>query len=148
MLALLVSLDGPSLVPGPGYVRPVDGPISFIADNTQKGISIGAAALTIHAQAAFTRSYLDAPEEEVTPYLLAAAEPFLGACVVTSSQLHRWKHSHATSSYPEPTLFFAGPSPLAFAGDGFGAPRIEGAFLSGLAAAQKIISLEDPGRVL
>jgi predicted NAD/FAD-dependent oxidoreductase len=145
--ALLVSLDGPSLVPSPGYVRPETGPISFIADNSQKGVSPGIGALTIHAQVAFTRAHMDTPREEVMQLLVAAARPFLGGRV-EAWQLHYWKHSQATATYGEPCLFFTRPAPIAFAGDGFGAPRIEGAFLSGLAAAQKIMSRDGAGGIL
>jgi len=137
--ALLVILDGPSLIPVPGYVRPQHGPIGFIADNNQKGLTAGAVALTIHAQAAFTRSHFDAAQEEVIQRLLRAAGPWLGS-EVRSCQLHRWTYSQPTVPCAEPCLFSENPAPLAFAGDGFGAPRIEGAFLSGLAAAHQIKS--------
>jgi len=72
--------------------------------------------------------------------LLQAAEPWLGSAP-TAWQLHRWKYAQATISHPDTCLFTAQPAPLAFAGDGFGAPRIEGAFLSGLAAAERILGV-------
>jgi predicted NAD/FAD-dependent oxidoreductase len=140
--AVLATIHGPSLIPAPGYVRPECGPISFIADNTQKGLSSGATALTIHTQPEFTRSYVDAPEDEVIQLILRAARPWLGSEVRTC-QLHRWKYSQATLPYAEPCLFSPHPAPLAFAGDGFGEPRIEGAFLSALAAAQRLIESHD-----
>jgi predicted NAD/FAD-dependent oxidoreductase len=142
-LALLVTLKGPSRVPSPGYVRPSfvrtdTGPVAFIADNQQKGISPGAVALTIHASAGFSRSCFEAPPEEVARQLLDAAEPWLGSAV-EAWQLHRWKYSQPVATCPEACLYTAFPAPLAVAGDAFAGPRIEGAFLSGLAAA-KILS--------
>ncbi len=137
--AWLATLDGPSRVPPPGYLRPDGGPIEWIADNTQKGLSTGAAALTIHARASFSREHLDAPQEEVAGLLAQAAEPWLGARV-TASQLHRWKFSRPVDEYPSPCLFTPEPAPLAIAGDAFGGSRIEGAFLSGLAAAEALLA--------
>ena len=137
--ALLATLEGASRVPPPGYIRLDNGPIAFIADNTQKGVSAGPAALTIHARADFTRSYFDAPHNEVAQLLLEAAKPWLGSQLVTW-QLHRWKYSQPVATSAEVYVFTLEPAPLAFAGDAFGGPRIEGAFLSGLAAAKRIIA--------
>ena len=135
--ALLAILAGPSVIPPPGLIRPDAGPISLISDNVQKGISAGAAALTIHARADFTRSYFDRVEA-VAPLLLEAAEPWLGSEVLTW-QLHRWKYSQPIVTCAGPCLYSSEPAPLAFAGDAFGGPRIEGAFLSGMAAAKQLI---------
>ena len=134
--ALLATLAGPSRIPPPGCVRPDAGPIAFIADNTQKGISERASALTIHARADFTRSYFEM-DEVAAQLLLKAAEPWLGSRVLTW-QLHRWKYSQPIAACAEPYLHCPGPSALAVAGDAFGGPRIEGAFLSGMAAAKQI----------
>ncbi len=135
--ALLTTLAGPSRVPPPGLVRPDTGPIALIADNTVKGISAGPAALTIHARADFTRSFFEADPQQVAQLLLEAAEPWLGSPVLTS-QIHRWKYSQPLAVCGEPCLYTLEPAPLAFAGDAFGGPRIEGAFLSGMAAAERI----------
>jgi len=137
-LALLVTLEGPGRVPAPGYVRPEQGPVEWLADNTQKGISSGPAALTIHARADFSRNYLDAPEQEVSQLLLDAAEPWLGLRV-TASQLKRWKYSKPTRAGGPMCLFSNTPGPLAIAGDAFAGGRVEGAFLSGLAAAEALL---------
>jgi renalase len=137
--ALLVTLSGPSGVPAPGCVRPETGPIGFIADNTQKGISDGAAALTIHATAAFTRSNFELPHEEVAQLLIAAAAPWLGSKVL-AWQLHNWKYSQPITLCTRPFIYTAQPQPLALAGDAFGGPRIEGAFLSGMEAAGRIVA--------
>lgn len=136
--ALSVTLGGPSLVPPPGCVRLDTGPIALIADNTQKGISVGEAALTIHARSDFTRSCFEMAREEVAQILLRSAEPWLGSPVLTW-RLHRWKYSQPTAACAEPCLYASQPAHLAIAGDAFGGPRIEGAFLSGIAAAERII---------
>lgn len=135
--ALLVTIDGPGRVPPPGYVRPDQGPLEWIADNRQKGLSTGAAALTIHAGADFSRRYLEAPKEDVAALLLAAAEPWFGG-PVTAWQLHRWRYSRPVAAERPLCLFSHQPARLAIAGDALGGGRMEGAFLSGLAAAERI----------
>lgn len=135
--ALMAILDGPSRVPAPGYVRISEGPVEWIADNTQKGVSTGRAALTIHARASFSRDHLEAPQEVVARLLLESAEPWLGSGVA-SWQLHRWRFSRPVDAARPACLFTAEPAPFAVAGDAFGNSRLETAFLSGLAAAEKI----------
>ena len=138
-LALLVSLEGPGRVPAPGYVRVEQGPIEWIADNAQKGISAGGAALTIHARADFSRQYLDAPEDVVARQLLTAAGEWLGGND-NAWQLHRWRYSKPVPAERPLCLFSSSPAPLAIAGDAFAGSRLEGAFLSGVAAAEKILA--------
>jgi renalase len=134
---LLVTLEGASRVPAPGYVRPEDGPIEWIADNTQKGVSRGSGALTIHARADFSREHFDAEKEVVAGLLLEAARPWLMG-EVSQWQVHRWRYSKPTGVRSAPCLFFQTPAPLAIAGDAFGGSRLEGAFLSGVAAADAL----------
>ncbi len=136
--ALLVTIDGPGRVPSPGHIRLDQGPIEWIADNTQKGVSTGAAALTIHARADFSRRYLEAPKDDTARLLLEAAEPWFGG-QVTAWQLHRWRYSRPVDDGERMMCLFSHqPARLAIAGDAFGGPRLEGAFLSGLAAAEKL----------
>jgi predicted NAD/FAD-dependent oxidoreductase len=140
-LAVMVSLAGPGRIPAPGFVRPREGPVAFIADNARKGISgSDVNALTIHASPGFSRSSVDTPREETVAALLSAADPWLGSPVL-SEESHFWKYSQPVVTWPEACLFTAQPAPLAFAGDAFAGARIEGAFLSGLAAAQRIMGI-------
>ena len=135
--AALVTLDGPSTIPPPGGLWPNDGVISWIADNQQKGIS-GAATVTIHASPAFTRQHYDDDRELVGQKLIDAAQAWLGANAV-SCQVHRWRYSIPTVIHPEPYLVL-NESPMALvAGDAFAGPRVEGAALSGLAAADRLL---------
>lgn len=141
-IALLTLLTHPSEVPEPGYVR-FDGDVArclaVISDNTKKGISNGPAAITIHSTANFARTYWDTAPEVVAALMLEEARPFLGE-PASGWQLHRWRYSQPATQYPSACFAVeAGAAPLILAGDAFGVPRVEGAYLSGLAAARKIL---------
>lgn len=136
--ALMVLLNGPSQVPEPGYFRPESGPLEWLADNSRKGVSAGlSSALTVHATGDFSRLNFDRPTDEVASQLLAAAAPWLGSSV-ESWQLHRWKYAKPVAGTWPGSLFSQTPSRVAFAGDGLAGGRVEGAFISGLAAARSL----------
>ncbi len=137
-LALLLALQGPSAIPAPGGLWPASASISWMADNWQKGVS-PAPAVTIHATAEFSEATFDVPEDDVARLLQEEAAPWLGAAV-RQRHVVRWRHTAPRHTCPQPTLFCAAPGPLAFAGDAFAGPRVEGAALSGLAAAEAILA--------
>jgi predicted NAD/FAD-dependent oxidoreductase len=137
-LALMVVLDRPSQIPAPGALQIAGEPLSWAADNQRKGIST-VPAVTIHAGPQFSATYYEAPEQEVSHLLLASLQPWLGAANVLASQLHRWRYSKPAQLYPDNHFYVPGPPPLALAGDIFAGPRVEGAALSGLAAANALL---------
>lgn len=140
--SLMVLTEGPSNVPHPGYERPQSPVLLSIADNTQKGITDGgSSALTLHATARFTIEHWDDEPAAVAALMTEAASQYIGAPVVTW-QLHRWRYSHPVHPEDSPFLMSRCPAPVYFAGDGFGGPRVEGAFLSGLEAAEHLIASE------
>jgi len=138
-LALMVSLDRPSLVPHPGALRFEEGPLSFICDNRIKGISPDATALTVHASSAFSREHWGVGENVVTEFLLRQAQPWMSGSPRVAV-LHRWRFSMPVEAFPAPFLSVPGPAPLFFAGDIFNGPRVEGAALSGMAAAEELLA--------
>ena len=137
-MALLVELDAPSRLPAPGAVQLQQEPLTWIADNHRKGISPAAYTATLHAGAEFTRAHWDADHETIAQKLLHAASEWLRV-PVKSWQVHRWRYSQPVQLHPAPCLFVDEPAPLAFAGDAFGAPRVEGAALSGMAASHALL---------
>lgn len=141
-LALLVPLPHPSRVPEPGYLRLENDCLAVISDNTQKGISAGPAAITLHSTADFARAHWESPPDAVAAHMLEAARPHLGEAVA-GWQLHRWRYSQPASTFRSPCLAVeTGFAPLVLAGDAFGGPRVEGAYLSGLAAARNLLALK------
>jgi renalase len=140
-LALLAVVNGSSRVPAPGYFRFAEGPIESIADNTQKGVSTGGAALTIHARGDFSSRHLESAAGDVAAMLLEYAAAWFGGPVL-EWQLHRWRYSRPVPADRLVCLFTQQPACLAVSGDAFGGSRVEGAFLSGLAAAEQLAEYE------
>jgi predicted NAD/FAD-dependent oxidoreductase len=70
---------------------------------------------------------------------LAAAAPWLGS-PVTHWRYHRWRYSQPVQTFPARCYGIATAPPLVLAGDAFGGPRVEGAFLSGVAAARWLLA--------
>lgn len=139
--AVLATLHGPTNIPAPGALQVRGEPIIWIADNQQKGIS-AVPAVTIHASADFTQRHFDTPREEVGELLLSAAEEagWLRRAAVRTMQVHRWRYAQPTQLHPERFLVAAQTPIIAFAGDAFGEPRVEGAALSGLSAARALLT--------
>jgi predicted NAD/FAD-dependent oxidoreductase len=136
-LAVMAILDAPSRIPPPGFIALTGGPIASISDNQCKGISV-APAVTIHATPAFSLKHWDADRQVVGRTLLDSAGPWMGSAVRTF-QVHGWRYSRPTQ-VDEERCIVASPSPLLiFAGDAFGGSNVEGAALSGWAAAEVIL---------
>jgi hypothetical protein len=140
-IALLAVLDGSPAIPKPGGVPLTDGVFSFVADNRAKGIS-PVEAVTFHAAADWSEAHWDDDQETTRDLLRRAAETWLGGASIIESQLKRWRF--ATPRHPWPdrcwvaTAADGASAPLVLAGDAFGAPKVEAAALSGLAAAHAI----------
>jgi predicted NAD/FAD-dependent oxidoreductase len=139
-LTVMAVLEGPSRIPSPGDVILSGGPIASITDNQAKGIS-NEPAVTLHATPAFSLEHWDHDRLESGRVLLAAAADWLGAGVRTF-QVHGWRYSQPKFRDTEPCVLVNQAPPLALAGDAFGGGGVEGAALSGRAAAQAILALE------
>jgi renalase len=141
-LALMVLLDGPpSGVPEPGGMQIKGEPLDWIGDNRRKGIS-AVPAITIHAGPEYSREHFEDNEAEITRQLISLAGDRLGSDLsssVVESSLARWRYSWVMNAHPEPFLAASEAPPLLFYRDAFGQPKIEGAALSGLAAADHLL---------
>ncbi|MCB0276455.1 MAG: FAD-dependent oxidoreductase [Calditrichaeota bacterium] len=139
VFSVLLRLRGPSNLLSPGGLWFSDHPVSWLADNAQKGIS-RESAIILHASPEFSQRHFDTPPEEVGKMLIDSVEDWLGSEVL-DFQVHRWRYSFPQATYPRPAESTLCPLPLFFAGDAFVAPRVEGAYLSGLAAAELMSGL-------
>lgn len=137
-LGVLALLDGASKVPSPGGLWLYEGPVLWIGDNQQKGVS-KAPAVTIHANPAFSRTYWDADDAAIAQELVAQSATWIGANVI-ETEVKRWRYSAPDAFVPEPCLALSEPAPLLFAGDAFVSPCVEGAVLSGIAAAEHLLT--------
>ena len=140
-IALLVLLQGKGNIPAPGGLQFDTGPIQWISDNTQKGISPDATAITIHASPAYSRENFDADPESIALNLLKEAKPWVFGDVL-DMRVHKWRYSRPMEVYPDPFMQIPGWLPLFFAGDAFGGPRVEGAALSGIAVARHLLKAD------
>lgn len=136
-IGLLAVLDGPSSLGAPGGVQDPDGVFSWIADNAVKGIS-ESHALTCHANPQWSAAHWDDSSEEGTRELLEHARAYVGASSVVTSDYKKWRF--ATPRHPWPDPYFAHDG-VVFAGDAFAGPKVEGAAMSGLAAADHVLEM-------
>jgi renalase len=140
-LALMVLLKGPTGVPEPGGMQIKGEPLDWIGDNRRKGISDDP-AVTVHAGPEWSRSHFEDEEVEIIEAMISLTGDRLGADLapaVVETSLARWHYSWVTESHPEPCLLASDDPPLLFCGDAFGQPKVEGAALSGLAAADFLL---------
>lgn len=138
MISLLVALDDRPAISHPGGIQFDNDPTwSWVGDNVAKGVS-ALPAVTLHTRADVAVARWDEDDEALRDDLLLAAAPWLGAAKIVDVRLHRWRYATPVEPYPEPCLSQA-DGRLVFAGDAFGGPRIEGAFLSGRAAAAAVL---------
>jgi len=128
-------------LPEPGALQRPDAVLSWIADNQRKGISPKAHIITVHAAGAISQNLWDLPESEALNFVQQEFKRFLvEGTTIVEAELKRWRYSQPTILHSERYLLAQGLAPLVFAGDAFGEARIEGAFLSGLAAGEAVVS--------
>lgn len=140
-LALSVELAGHSAISPPGQRIAPSPNVHFAADCSHKGLPQrgSTCGVILLANPQFSLAHFDAADAAIAASLLKEAAPLLAAPIV-QWELKRWRYSHPLSVYSRPFAGLDHPLPAAIAGDAFGGPRIEGAFLSGRSAAEWIIS--------
>jgi renalase len=138
-LGLLVVLDGPSALAPPGGMQQPSPGVAFVADNALKGIS-PVPALTLHADSAWSLERWDADPDGVASELHGLAEPFIGSAGIVEAQVKRWRFATPRAPWSE-RCWIDEPTRLVLGGDAFAGPRFEGAWESGIAAAEAVVTL-------
>ncbi len=136
--SLMLVLKRPSLLPAPGGLAVNSGPVAWLTDNQQKGIS-SVPSLTIQARGDFSRDHFDDDPEEVTGQLIDLARPWIDgdpAAVVVASSLQRWKFAFPENPLKAPLVALSQQPPIVCCGDSFGGGLVEAAASSGLAVAR------------
>ncbi len=135
-VAVMLWLSEPLRLPGEGALYARTEQLSWLGDNTRKGLS-EVPALTLHGAREWSQQHWSSSDEAVVRELSQAASPFWSGEIVASS-VTRWKFAKpieprqdGCQTWPEKRLVFAG--------DAFGGAKIEGAWTSGRSAAQEVL---------
>lgn len=137
--AVAVGFVGAEAPAWPGVQLPEHPDLAWIAHDSSRrapGTTDGV-TLVLHATPGFSHRRFDDPPEVIVSALLEAARPLLSWNADPAwTYHHRWRYA-----LPEHTLderaIDVGPG-LTLAGDAFGEGRLEGAYLSGLTAAEAL----------
>ena len=132
-------INGEFELPEPGAIQDFEQDIYWIADNHAKGIS-DRVIVTTHADAKFSRQHYESSDDTIISHLEEALRPYLkDGATITNTQVKRWRYSIPQITYPKEYLMAENLPNLVFAGDAFGGRgRVEGAFMSGIAAGKAI----------
>jgi len=141
-------LDAPhaeALLPEPGGVRIDDpsSPISWIASQRRKHLRHSGDGLVVHFRGSWSAAHYAVEDQALLTRALNAAAVVLQRLGISmpdgQAQLKKWRYSLATASMTERCVYAHPDAPLLLAGDAFGeTPRVEGAWLSGQAAAEAL----------
>jgi hypothetical protein len=137
---------GQALAPN-GGLRIDKSAIWWVADNQRKGISPDTPTLTLHATPDFSLEHWETREEDILPLIFADVADVLGMQEVVWHALHRWRFSRVVKPFPDKYYALRSTFPCVLAGDAFTTSqwlptRAEDAALSGLAAAEYLLSLQ------
>jgi renalase len=141
VIGLLATLDRPAPFGTAGAQQTPDDPVfTFRCDNGTKGISPVPAA-TFHAAHELSAQLWSETNSDILAALQPHAEAALGDTSILQIQVKKWRYAGPVEPWPDRCAVVATtPGPVIFAGDAFGGPKIEGAFLSGIAAAEAVLA--------
>jgi predicted NAD/FAD-dependent oxidoreductase len=135
-IAALVVVEGETNVPFPGGIQDADATFSFVADNHMKGVS-PQRALTLHCSPSFSETHWWNDVAITHELVMEHAQAWIGSASVIEHQPKRWRMATPRTIWHERCWSHEG---IVLAGDAFAGPKVEGAVLSGLAAAQRVLN--------
>ncbi len=125
----------------PDVVRPGQGPLAWITRDAAKPQRPSGETWVVHASHPWSRANLERDVDEVLEDLRSALGTLAGPLPETTyAAAHRWRYALADAPLGEPCLFDA-ETGVAACGDWCLGGRIEAAFLSGAAAAGRLLNL-------
>jgi hypothetical protein len=125
----------------PDSLRSKDGAIAWAARNSAKPARAAGEAWVLHASPARSRELIEAEKTEAAAALLTDFfdQTGISPAVPIHLDAHRWLYAMPEPVEGEPARFDAGAR-IGIAGDYLHSPRVEGAFLSGNALAEKVLA--------
>ena len=138
-IALIGRSDERIELPEPGVLRRANENVEWIADNTRKGVSEAGQAITIHCGEGFSREHYDESDEMIYDRICRDLDGVIRADF-SAWQIKRWRYARPDAPRTIGIWTDGLPEGLILAGDAFAGARVEGAVLSGLAAAEAIIA--------
>jgi photolyase PhrII len=143
--ALMIRLEEPlGLDWGGAFIH--DSPISWIARNSTKpGRNSEHETFVVHASGDWSASNLEQEPDQIQRELLEAFWQAIGCSPISIRDVavHRWRYAIPTVMSASRCLYDRQLG-IAACGDWAGGPRVEGAFLSGSAAAGRILGTLEP----
>lgn len=138
--SVMAVLDRP-LLPDRDAAFINEGPLSWVASQSDRPGRPSVPAWVLHANPDWSNRFLEYEPDQVCDLLLDAARklPIAQAFKVEFAAAHRWRYALARQPLECGALFFESKQ-LALAGDWCNGSRVEGAFLSGCAAAARIVA--------
>ena len=133
-LGLLAVVDRDGVIPAPGGLQNPDDVFSWIGDNVAKGVS-SVPAITFHANPAWSLEHWDDDHDSGLAAITNEARRWLGDAGIVTSEYKKWRFATPRRLWPERCHRV---DTIVFAGDAFAGPKVEGAVLSGLAAAERV----------
>lgn len=140
-LAAMVAFRQP-IAGGEGAWFVTDDVLGFAAHDGGKPGRSGEPTYVLHGAAAWSQARFEQPLDASFDVLLAAFARVVGTRLppLAHRGMHRWRYALPSPPPPGPAAVFDRELQLAAAGDAFVGGRVEGAFLSGVAAAQLVLA--------
>ena len=138
--ALMLGFHAPQALPWHS-LRSLDGPASWIAVNSAKPARPkGGATLMVHSGPNWSNENVDRDKAELQAEMIMAASDLTGLDLARAdySTIHRWLYA-AVSKGAGQACLADGPRKIVACGDWCLGGRVEGAWLSGKAAAEQVL---------
>jgi predicted NAD/FAD-dependent oxidoreductase len=139
MATMLVLPERPDFAYDGAFVN--DDPVlSWISRDASKPGRAADETWVLHATRAWSAAHLDIDVDEIAKFMTDALQRVIGTTAEPVRRVaHRWRYALPDPVTPDAALYDATLA-IGAAGDWCGGPRVEGALLSGVALAGRVLS--------